>query len=141
MGRRARLGLTARSGESVVLETAHVIAATGFASDPARLELLDPGPRAALETVGGGGTPELSPGFESSWPGLFFAGLRTAPSFGPSMRFVHGAGSTAGRLVGGVRKRLGARGPLPGSAGEARCPRAAAGRPTTHRGDPRSDMR
>ncbi|OEJ35706.1 NAD(P)-binding domain-containing protein [Streptomyces subrutilus] len=131
-GDRTRLGLIAGSGESVVLDTAHVIAATGFTPDLARLELLDAGLRAALERVGGSGTPELSPGFESSWPGLFFAGLLTAPSFGPSMRFVHGAGFTAGRLVRGVRKRLGARGPLPGSAGEARCSRAAAGRPTTH---------
>ncbi|MGP3686671.1 NAD(P)-binding domain-containing protein [Streptomyces sp. IBSNAI002] len=132
VGERTRLGLTTRSGESVVLDTAHVIAATGFTPDLARLELLDAGLRAALETVGDGGTPELSPGFESSWPGLFFAGLLTAPSFGPSMRFVHGAGFTAGRLVRGVRKRLGARGPLPGSAGEARCPRAAAGHPKTY---------
>ncbi|MCX5013440.1 NAD(P)-binding domain-containing protein [Streptomyces sp. NBC_00555] len=141
VGERTRLGLTTRAGESVVLDTAHVIAATGFTPDLDRLELLDAGLRAALETVGDSGTPELSPGFESSWPGLFFAGLLTAPSFGPSMRFVHGAGFTAGRLVRGVRKRLGARGPLPGSTGEARDspglrpggpPGAAAGHPKTY---------
>ncbi|MCX4692797.1 NAD(P)-binding domain-containing protein [Streptomyces sp. NBC_01408] len=114
VGERTRLGLTTRGGESVVLDTAHVIAATGFTPDLARLELLDAGLRAALETVGAGGTPELSRGFESSWPGLFFAGLLTAPSFGPSMRFVHGAGFTAGRLVRGVLRHLGTRGPLPG---------------------------
>ncbi len=132
VGERTRLGLTTRSGGSVVLDTEHVIAATGFTPDLARLDLLDAGLRAGLETVGGSGTPELSPGFESSWPGLFFAGLLTAPSFGPSMRFVHGAGFTAGRLVRGVRKRLEARGPLPGSAGEARCHRASAGHPKTY---------
>ncbi|MFD7260286.1 NAD(P)-binding domain-containing protein [Streptomyces sp. NPDC059874] len=130
-GGRTRLGLTNRSGESVVLDTAHVIAATGFAPDLARLELLDAGLRAALVTVGETGTPELGPGFESSWPGLFFAGLLTAPSFGPSMRFVHGAGFTAGRLVRGVRKRLGAGGRLPGARPIA--PRgAAAGHPRTY---------
>ncbi|MFF4320968.1 NAD(P)-binding domain-containing protein [Streptomyces sp. NPDC001568] len=128
-GGRTRLALTTAAGESVVLETAHVVAATGFAPDLRRLELLDARLGAALETVGDGGTPELSAGFESSWPGLFFAGLLTAPSFGPSMRFVHGAGFTAGRLVRGVRKRLGARGPLPGSTGGARTDRAAAGHP------------
>ncbi|MDK9495678.1 NAD(P)-binding domain-containing protein [Streptomyces katrae] len=131
-GGRTRLGLTTAAGESVVLDTAHVIAATGFAPRLDRLELLDARLRAALATVGDSGTPELSAGFESSWPGLFFAGLLTAPSFGPSMRFVHGAGFTAGRLVKGVRKRLGARGPLPGSSGASRPVRAAAGRPETY---------
>ncbi|MEU8774713.1 NAD(P)-binding domain-containing protein [Streptomyces sp. NPDC048606] len=128
-GGRTRLGLTTASGESLVLDTGHVIAATGFAPDLRRLALLDAGLRAALATVGDGGTPELGPGFESSWPGLFFAGLLTAPSFGPSMRFVHGAGFTAGRLVKGVRGRLGARGPLPGSTAGARQDRDAAGQP------------
>lgn len=125
MGERIRLGLTTGAGESVVLDTAHVIAATGFLPELDRLELLDAGLRAALETVGESRAPELSAGFESSWPGLFFAGLLTAPSFGPSMRFVHGAGFTAGRLVRGVRKRLGARGPRPGPPGVARQGRAA----------------
>ncbi|WP_449482510.1 NAD(P)-binding domain-containing protein [Streptomyces avidinii] len=125
-GERTRLGLTSAAGESVVLDAAHVIAATGFTPDLGRLELLDAGLRAALATVGEGGTPELSPGFESSWPGLFFAGLLTAPSFGPSMRFVHGAGFTAGRLVAGVRKRLGTPGPRAGSRGATRADRAPA---------------
>ncbi|MFE2552934.1 NAD(P)-binding domain-containing protein [Streptomyces sp. NPDC059355] len=107
VGERTRLGLTTAAGESVVLDVAHVVAATGFTPHMGRLELLDARLRAALTTVGDGGTPELSAGFESSWPGLFFAGLLTAPSFGPSMRFVHGAGFTAGRLVNGVRKRMG----------------------------------
>ncbi|MCJ1679059.1 NAD(P)-binding domain-containing protein [Streptomyces sp. APSN-46.1] len=132
VGGRTRLGLTTAAGESVVLDTAHVIAATGFSPDLRRLTFLDAGLRAALETVGGTGTPELGPGFESSWPGLFFAGLLTAPSFGPSMRFVHGAGFTAGRLVKGVLGRLRARGPLPGSSGGARPDRAPAGYPETY---------
>ncbi|MFD9376043.1 NAD(P)-binding domain-containing protein [Streptomyces sp. NPDC059999] len=131
-GDHTRLQLTSATGESVVLDTSHVIAATGFAPDLRRLELLDVGLRTALRTVGGGGTPELSAGFESSWPGLFFAGLLTAPSFGPSMRFVHGAGFTAGRLVKGVLGRLGARGRLPGSAAGDRPDRAAAGHPETY---------
>ncbi|MEU2394835.1 NAD(P)-binding domain-containing protein [Streptomyces sp. NPDC007369] len=126
VGDRTRLGLTGAAGGSVDLEVAHVIAATGFHPELARLELLDARLRAALGTVGdGGGTPELSPGFESTWPGLFFAGLLTAPSFGPSMRFVHGAGFTAGRLVKGVRRRLGALRRPTGSLGTPRPARAA----------------
>lgn len=131
VGERTRLGLTTAAGESVVLDVAHVVAATGFTPHLGRLELLDARLRAALDTVGDSGTPELSAGFESSWPGLFFAGLLTAPSFGPSMRFVHGAGFTAGRLVGGVRKRLGARRRPAGSAGTVRPDRAGAGHPKT----------
>ncbi|WP_406183239.1 NAD(P)-binding domain-containing protein [Streptomyces sp. NBC_01006] len=131
VGERTRLGLTTAAGESVVLDVAHVVAATGFTPDLGRLELLDARLRAALDTVGDGGTPELSAGFESSWPGLFFAGLLTAPSFGPSMRFVHGAGFTAGRLVAGVRKRLGSPGGPAGSTGTVRPDRAGAGHPKT----------
>ncbi|MEW2414216.1 NAD(P)-binding domain-containing protein [Streptomyces sp. NPDC046866] len=131
VGDRTRLGLTTTAGESVVLDVAHVIAATGFHPDLARLGMLDARLRAALETVGDGGTPELGADFESSWPGLFFAGLLTAPSFGPSMRFVHGAGFTAGRLVAGVRRRLGARGRPAGPLGTARPARAGAGHPKT----------
>ncbi|MFG2293790.1 NAD(P)-binding domain-containing protein [Streptomyces sp. NPDC048603] len=116
-GTRTRLGLTAPGGASVVLDTEHVIAATGFTPDLARLGLLDAGLRAGLRTVGRSRTPELTALFESSYPGLFFAGLLTAPSFGPSMRFVHGAGFTAGKLVAGVRRRLGARVPQPGRPG------------------------
>ncbi|WP_327283839.1 MULTISPECIES: NAD(P)-binding domain-containing protein [unclassified Streptomyces] len=131
VGGRTRLGLTTAAGESVVLDVAHVVAATGFTPNLDRLGLLDARLRAALAVVGDGGTPELSAAFESSWPGLFFAGLLTAPSFGPSMRFVHGAGFTAGRLVRGVRKRLGARVGPAGSTGTVRPDRAGAGHPKT----------
>ncbi|WP_330335064.1 NAD(P)-binding domain-containing protein [Streptomyces sp. NBC_00536] len=132
-GDRTRLGLTSPAGESVVLDVAHVIAATGFSPGLGRLGLLDAGLRTAVDTVGEAGTPELSPYFESSWPGLFFAGLLTAPSFGPSMRFVHGAGFTAGRLVRGVRRRLRAQGPLPGSTGAGSALRGpGAGRQKTY---------
>ncbi|MEV7415726.1 NAD(P)-binding domain-containing protein [Streptomyces sp. NPDC089919] len=134
-GARTRLALTGCGGAGVVLETAHVIAATGFVPDLDRLDLLDAGVRAALRRVGGGGTPELTARFESSYPGLFFAGLLAAPSFGPSMRFVHGAGFAAGRLVSGVRRRLAGRGPLPGS------PRTRTAAPAPAAGHPKSSMR
>ncbi|MFE7135111.1 NAD(P)-binding domain-containing protein [Streptomyces sp. NPDC057638] len=111
-GRRVRLPLTAPDGTPREVVADHVIAATGFSCDLGRLELLDPVLRGSLTTMGGGGAPALSARFESSSPGLFLAGLLTAPTFGPSMRFVYGADFTARRLVGGVRRRLGAR-PVP----------------------------
>ncbi|MFD7961463.1 FAD-dependent oxidoreductase [Streptomyces zaomyceticus] len=108
---RLRLDVAGPEG-STVLETDHVVAATGFTPDVDRATVLSPVLRASLRTVGGGGAPEVGGLFESSWPGLFLAGLLTAPSYGPSMRFVLGAEYTAGRLVRGVRQRLraGARG-------------------------------
>ncbi|GAA3280383.1 hypothetical protein GCM10010493_70320 [Streptomyces lavendulae subsp. grasserius] len=106
LGSRTRLGLTDSEGKPAVLDVDHVIAATGFTTELKRLSLLDTSLRKSLRRVGKGGSPELSTHFESSWPGLFFAGLLTTPSFGPSMRFVHGAGFTAGKLVAGVRRRV-----------------------------------
>ncbi|MFE0648878.1 FAD-dependent oxidoreductase [Streptomyces sp. NPDC059534] len=98
-------------GGATVLETDHVIAATGFTPGLDRAGVLSPVLRGALRTVGACGAPEVGGLFESSWPGLFLAGLLTAPSYGPSMRFVLGAEYTAGRLVKGVRRRLRAGGP------------------------------
>ncbi|MEV6395122.1 NAD(P)-binding domain-containing protein [Streptomyces sp. NPDC051907] len=103
---RPRLVLRAPDGGTLTVDTDHVVAATGFTPDLDRLRLLDAALRQGLRTVGAGRAPELSAGFESSCPGLFFAGLLAAPSFGPSMRFVHGATFAAGRLVAGVRRRL-----------------------------------
>ncbi|WP_395371090.1 NAD(P)-binding domain-containing protein [Streptomyces tubercidicus] len=104
-----RLHLTHTDGGSETVDTQHVVAATGFTPDLGRLRLLHPQVRTTLRTVGGSRAPELSAAFESSWPGLFFAGLLTAPSFGPSMRFVYGAAFTAARLLRGVQRRLGDR--------------------------------
>lgn len=60
------------------------------------------------------GSPEVGRDFESSYPGLFPAGLVTASGFGPATRFVHGAAYTAGALVRGVRRHLRVR-PLSGT--------------------------
>ncbi|WP_371671373.1 NAD(P)-binding domain-containing protein [Streptomyces sp. NBC_00289] len=110
-GSRVRLDVRATGGalHSAAslrsLETDHVIAGTGFAATCERLGLLDDDLRGTLATVAGC-APEIGRDFESSYPGLFMAGLVTAPGFGPSMRFVHGATYTADALVRGVRRRL-----------------------------------
>ncbi|MFD5111175.1 NAD(P)-binding domain-containing protein [Streptomyces sp. NPDC058391] len=108
-GGRVRLELATSSGRAATVETDHVIAATGFTPGIERLGLLDGELRGGLRTLGPSSAPEANADFESSHPGLFLAGLLSAPSFGPSMRFVYGASYTAERLVRGVRRRLGAR--------------------------------
>ncbi|MEV6111200.1 FAD-dependent oxidoreductase [Streptomyces sp. NPDC052109] len=100
-----QLETATRRGGAQVLRTGHVIAATGFRATRDRLRLLSPELRALLAT-GVDGAPQVGPEFESSYPGLFLAGLVTAAGFGPAMRFVYGATFTAGTLVRGVRRRL-----------------------------------
>lgn len=115
-----RLELTDRAGARSSMETEHVIAATGFKAHRDRLGVLSAELRGALAVLPDG-SPALGRGFESSYPGLFLAGLVTASAFGPAMRFVQGAGFTASTLVQGVRRRLGAppvhgRVPVPGGS-------------------------
>ncbi|MEU6195277.1 FAD-dependent oxidoreductase [Streptomyces sp. NPDC047061] len=100
-----RLDMAGAGGRTATLETEHVIAATGFRATRDRLGLLAGELRSTLVTAADG-APEVGRDFESSYPGLFLAGLITAAGFGPAMRFVHGAGFTAGTLVRGVRRRL-----------------------------------
>lgn len=75
----------------------HVIAATGYRIDLSRLGFLDSGLRNRIRLLGS--YPRLKGNFESSVPGLYFAGPITTGSFGPVMRFVVGAEFTARRLA------------------------------------------
>ncbi|MGH9326860.1 MAG: NAD(P)-binding domain-containing protein [Terriglobia bacterium] len=80
----------------------HIIAATGYKVDLSRLPFLGTELRQAVKTAGG--SPILSPVFESSVPGLYFTGLASANSFGPVMRFAYGAGYTAKVLARTMQK-------------------------------------
>ncbi|MFX4294380.1 NAD(P)-binding domain-containing protein [Streptomyces bohaiensis] len=115
-GGGVRLRVAGPDGTRRTMETGHVVAATGFVPELDRLAMLSPSLRAGIRTTPGSGAPWLGSAFESSVPGLFFAGLLSAPSFGPAMRFVHGATFTAGRLVRGVRRHLDAVRPAAGGA-------------------------
>lgn len=94
-GDRVRLHLSSDAGP-VTVETDHVISATGYRADLKRLGFLDEGLRDSLRRVGD--SPELSSGFESSAPGLYFVGNAAAASFGPLMRFMFGADFAARRV-------------------------------------------
>ncbi len=102
---RACLRLATEDGGERELQADHIIAATGYRPDLDRLPLLSAELRSRLKAINR--TPVLSGAFESSVPGLYFAGAMTANTFGPIMRFAAGARFTARqisrRLVGEAR--------------------------------------
>ena len=94
---RVQLEFTTAKNAKRKVEVDHVIAATGFKIDLRRLTFLSPEIQSHLKAVEN--TPVLSSGLESSVPGLYFAGVVTANSFGAVMRFAYGAGFTTRRLA------------------------------------------
>ncbi|RFU40195.1 hypothetical protein DZF91_18390 [Actinomadura logoneensis] len=100
-GGRVTLAAVDRSGAPWSVTVDHVLAATGFSADVERVGVLSPDLR--RDVVRTGRAPRLDAGFESSVPGLFFTGLAAAASFGPVMRFVHGADFCARRIARRVR--------------------------------------
>ncbi len=103
-GSRVCLKLGAADGRECQMVTDHIIAATGYKVDLERLKFLSSEIRSKVKAVEG--TPVLSTDFESSVPGLYFAGVASANSFGPVMRFAFGAGFAARRLAGSMTKSL-----------------------------------
>jgi thioredoxin reductase len=96
-GNTVNLRLRTEDGTERQLTADYVIAATGYKVDMARLGFLSDPLRARIKCAYG--APVLSSSFESSVPGLYFAGLAAANSFGPLMRFAYGAGFAARTLV------------------------------------------
>lgn len=96
-GGRVYLQLCDEKGVQADLTTSHVIAATGYRVDCRCLPFLGEEIRSGLELEEF--VPVLSGDFQSSISGLYFVGLSSANYFGPVMRFVAGAGYTAGRLA------------------------------------------
>lgn len=93
----------AADGTRKELTADHVIAATGYRGDLARLDFLGADIRSALRTLSGSAL--VGRGYQSSVPGLYAVGPLVAPSFGPVMRFVYGARHAAlavTRQLGGV---------------------------------------
>jgi hypothetical protein len=107
---KVRLHLRGADGCEREVLTEHIIAATGYKVDLTRLKFLSADIRSRFRTVKG--SPVLSSTFESSVPGIYFAGLAAANSFGPVMRFAFGAGFAARRLTETMMKAL-AQSPAP----------------------------
>jgi thioredoxin reductase len=104
--RDGKVHLLLRSADGTLREvvTEHVIAATGYRVNMERLTFLSKEIRSNLKVVEG--APVLSSNFESSMPGLYFAGVATANSFGPVMRFAFGAGFTSRTLTRTMMKSV-----------------------------------
>ena len=104
--RGVRLGLQVNGRQIKEITADHVLAATGYRAELSRLSFLDQRLRSAVRTLAG--SPQVGLDFQSSVPGLYFIGPAVAPSFGPVMRFIYGAGYAA-RVV--TRSLTTARGP------------------------------
>jgi thioredoxin reductase len=89
-------------GGTDVIDTQHVVAATGFAINIERLEYLEPSLARDIAREAGG-IPALDSRFETSVAGLFIVGVASAPVFGPIMRFMYGAKHVAPVLVDRLR--------------------------------------
>jgi thioredoxin reductase len=130
------------AGQRSKVTVDHVLAATGYRVDLAQLGFLGPDLRASIQTVAG--WPCLSSSSESSVPGLFFAGLTAAGTFGPVMRFVCGSGFAARRISAAVAAR--ASRPAPpiqplALAGEPLAPSGRAAALGAQEGGPSADLR
>jgi thioredoxin reductase len=94
---RVHMRVSNNDGNTAELVADHIIAATGYKPDFTRLSFLGEEIRSQIRAVEK--APNVSPDFQSSVPGLFFAGAITVNNFGPVVRFVAGADFTARRIA------------------------------------------
>jgi thioredoxin reductase len=101
---RVELDFASQTGTMRKFVCDHVIAATGYKPDLARLPFLSGdllGPVAMIEN-----TPILSDNFETSLRNLYVVGPAAANAFGPLMRFMVGAEFVAPRLAAHLLRRF-----------------------------------
>jgi thioredoxin reductase len=97
LGGRLQLTVVGSDGSREQLDCDHVIAATGYRVDLRKLEFLREGLLSELRMLDH--SPLLTADFESSAPGLYFAGLPAARTFGPALRSIQGAVHPARRIL------------------------------------------
>ncbi len=105
-GDHVELELADDAGKRGTANFDHVISATGYRPDLARLPFLSMALLGEIQTVEN--TPVLSDQFETSAPGFYVTGPAAANSFGPLMRFMVGAEFVAPRMAAHLMRRLGA---------------------------------
>jgi thioredoxin reductase len=103
---KVELSLRGADGRTKTLTTDHVLAATGYYPDLARLEFLSDDLRRSVRSHAR--MPVLSRWFESSVPGLYFVGPAAVNTFGPLMRFMVGAEYVAPRVTYRLAQQSGA---------------------------------
>jgi FAD-dependent urate hydroxylase len=96
------LDLTLANAETIRVD--HLMLGTGYRVDITRLPMLAPSLISHVRTSGG--SPVLSSWFESSIPGLYFAGISSYASCGPLFRFVVGTDAAARRIADAVAGRM-----------------------------------
>lgn len=101
------LELVDHAGGRTTMTFDHVIAATGYEADVDALPFLSRSLCAQVRRLDR--SPALSASFETSVPGLYFAGPSAALSFGPLFRFVTGASVAAPRIARHLASRSRAR--------------------------------
>jgi hypothetical protein len=108
IGNRVSLRLRQGSdGKERELLVDHVIAGTGYEVNVERIPFLAPELRSTIARQGS--APRLDASFQSSIPGLRFAGPASSISFGPVFRFVAGAEYTARTIAAALSRPAGAR--------------------------------
>jgi thioredoxin reductase len=112
-GRGQRVALELDDG---VREYDHVLLGTGYRIDITKLGVLSPALHGKVACRAG--SPVLGAGFESSVPGLHFAGASAVDSHGPLMRFIAGADYAARSIARtALARRRSAKGGARGALG------------------------
>ena len=84
--------MTLTLSDGATLDVDHVVLASGYVADLARVPYL----AGVLDRVQvTDGFPDLSPGFETTLPGLFVTGFASTRDFGPFYGFTKGCASSA----------------------------------------------
>jgi len=99
---RLKLRLRGADGLSEIAAD-HVVACTGFDVDFDRLPYIEAGLREKIALRDK--APVLTSSFETSVRGLYAIGLPSAPTFGPSLRFMYGAKFAARALTHALANR------------------------------------
>ncbi|HEV2561690.1 MAG TPA: NAD(P)-binding domain-containing protein [Rhizomicrobium sp.] len=105
-GESVELNLADSTGEKKTAIFDHVISATGYRPDLARLPFLSLSLLAEIAKVEN--TPILSDHFETSASDFYVVGPAAANAFGPLMRFMVGSEFVAPRVAAQLSRRLGA---------------------------------